>query len=226
MKLGNFRRKKYLIDAHQYRLMGISFMYVAAIVLVFAGALFIPVVIQLHSGSISSPIVQDAARQFLVFHTRLWPPVMLLIVLLVLHNVLVSHRIFGPLHRIRDELRKIGDGNLFGKVKLRKADYLTKEANAVNQMIEALRTKIRAIDQKQGDARTLLVELQRAVIRGSADEINGKIEELSAAIERLQHSIGQFELRRDMPRSPKTTEKRDQSKPPGEPVGASAETRG
>ena len=223
MKIGNFPRKRYLIDNLQYRLLGVSLFYFCSIVLVFAGALFIPIIIELNSGSLASPIVQEATRQFLLFHTRLWPPALLLICLLALHTIVVSHRIVGPLYRFRLELKKIGDGNLFVHVKLRKNDYLTKEADAINQMVDALRTRLRKFETNQKSAHKVLVELQRAVIRGSADDVNDKIDELTGVIESLQQNVEQFQIPRLTTRVPeKTVKKTESAAEQKTPVGAGA----
>jgi len=200
MKLSNFPRKKYLIDDLQYRVLLTSMLYILAVVLVFVGTVFLPLMVTLESDVSPSPAVRDAAQEFLALHSRVWPPVLGLIALLVVHNILFTHRIVGPLYRIRNELRKIGDGNLFVQVKLRGSDYLDKEAASVNEMVDALRMKIRTIEQNQKKASAALVELQRALIRGSADEMNDQIDELGGILERLKISVDQFQIPRDQSR--------------------------
>ncbi|UCH83619.1 MAG: methyl-accepting chemotaxis protein [Candidatus Latescibacterota bacterium] len=213
MKVPNFPRRRYLIDNLQYRLLSVSLFYFATVVLVFAGTLFIPIIIEMNSGSLASPVVQEAAHEFLAFHTRLWPPALLLFGLLALHTIVLSHRIVGPLYRIRSELKKIGDGNLFVHVRLRKNDYLTKDSEAINQMVEALRTKIRKIETSQKNAHNVLVELQRAVIRGSADGVNDKIEELSDVIHDLKKNVEQFQIPRTTTRVPEKSADKKSEKP-------------
>ena len=213
MKLLNFPRRRYIVDNLQYRLLLTSLLYVLAVVLIFAGALFMPLMITLNEGAAASPAVSEAARQFLALHNRVWPPVLALVAMLVVHNIVFSHRIAGPLYRIRTELRKIGDGNLFVHVRLRKNDYLDKEASSVNEMVDALRTKIRSIETSQKRASAVLVELQRALMRGSADEMGGQIDELGTILERLRDRVDQFQVPREQTRTPEAT-----------PVAATAST--
>jgi methyl-accepting chemotaxis protein len=222
MKLSNFPRKKYIVDNLQYRLLATSLLYIAAVVLVFAGVLFAPLMFAMDADAMGSPAVQEVARQFLTLHARVWPPVMMLVALLVIHNIVFSHRIAGPLYRIRNELKKIGDGNLFVQVKLRKNDYLDKEAASVNDMVEALRGKIRIIEQNQKKANGVLIDLQRALIRGSADEMNDEIEELGGVLERLKESVGQFQVPREMTRGPVAPPPVDTAKAQREFSGAGA----
>ncbi|MBP2681551.1 MAG: exported protein of unknown function, MCP-like [Candidatus Krumholzibacteriota bacterium] len=222
MNLLNFPRRKFIVDNLQYRLLLTSLFYVLAVVLVFAGVLFLPLMLRLDQPGNGSPAANEAARQFLTLHNRVWPPVLALLAMLVIHNIIFSHRIAGPLYRIRSELKKIGDGNLFVHVRLRKNDYLDKEASSVNEMVDALRTKIRSIELNQKKASAVLVELQRALLRGSADEMDGQISELGTILERLRDSVDQFQVPRDTARAPEAAPVGATPKPFREPVEAVA----
>lgn len=54
-------------------------------------------------------------------------------------SILFSHRIVGPLPKIYEALRRVGQGDLNQKVVLRKNDELRDLAQAVNDMIEGLK---------------------------------------------------------------------------------------
>ncbi len=220
MKSPKFPKKRFIVDTIQYRIIGVSLLYFFAIIMVFAGVLFVPLMFQLNGDSLSSPAVQQAANQFLVLHTRLWPPVLVLMGLLVIHNVVVSHRIAGPLFRIRNELKKIGDGNLFVHIRLRNNDYLDKEADSINRMVDALRGKVQGIEENHKKANSVLVDLQRAVIRGSADEMNNKIDELNMTLDALRGNIDEFQIPRKTKRPTENTVEKEMSKEDQEPVGA------
>ena len=67
--------------------------------------------------------------------------VLILSPLLFYVSILFSHRIVGPLPKIYEVLKKVGEGNLSQKVVLRKSDELRDLADAINRMIEGLRNK-------------------------------------------------------------------------------------
>lgn len=220
MKPPNFPRRRYLVDGLQYRILLISLLYVFAVVVVFSAVLFVPLMMALEMESFDSPALRDAAQEFVSLHNRVWPPVVLLIVLLMAHNVLFSHRIAGPLYRMRSDLKRVGDGNLYVQVKLRKNDFLEKEATSINEMIDALRTKIRYIDQNQKKAIVVLNDLQRALLRGAADEMRDQVEDLGEVLEQLKDSVEQFQLPREIARGPETAPETAPSKTVMEPAGA------
>jgi methyl-accepting chemotaxis protein len=53
----------------------------------------------------------------------------------------VSHRLAGPLPKIYDTLRKVGQGDLEQKLVLRRNDELLDLADAINEMIDNLRAE-------------------------------------------------------------------------------------
>jgi hypothetical protein len=89
-------------------------------------------------------------------------------------------------------------------------------------MVDALRTKIRSIDQNQRRASAALVELQRAVSRGSTDEVNRRIDDMGGMLETLKESVDQFQVPRDLTRASDTrvAASETDTKAPS-PVGAS-----
>jgi len=203
MKIKNLARK-YIVQRFQYRLLINTLLYIGAVILLFAGVLFAPLMFVMDAGTATSPVVLDAAHQFVALHTRVWPALMLLMALLVMHSIVFSHRIAGPLDRIRGELKKIGEGNLSVHVRIRKNDYLHDQVASVNEMVEGLREKIRTIEQSQQKAYAVLTDLQRALRRGSGDEMNDQIEELGVVLERLKLSVREFQIPRDTPAQPET----------------------
>lgn len=173
-----YKRRRILVDSMQYRLLGVDLLHFHAILLIFAAALFAPLMIQLDSASLSSGEKQAVAREFLSLHARLWPPLIVALVLLALHSVLVSHRIAGPLYQFRNIFKLIAQGNLSVRATIRKRDYLRKDADSINEMIAALETRITGIEEQCDDAESVLTELKRAIDSGSAEEMNEHIKNL------------------------------------------------
>ncbi len=196
--------RKYIVHRFQYRLVANTLVYVAAVILVFVGVLFAPLMVVLNSDALDSPAVQSAAHQFMTLHARLWPAVFLLAALLLVHTIIFSHRIAGPLERIRGELKKIGDGNLTVQVRIRKHDYLHEQVGSVNSMVEGLRKKMRTIEDNQKKANAMVIALQQALSRGTGADMNDQIGELGVVLEQLRVSVGEFQIQQDAARDGKT----------------------
>ena len=192
-----YKRRRILIESYQYRLLFINLLYFCIILLIFAAALFLPLILKLRSGSPSIIEQGEVAGQFLALHARVWPAMFIIFVLLALHSVFVSHRIAGPLYRFRKVFGAVASGDLSARATLRKGDYLGKESDSLNEMIASLRTKIEGIQNHSDKMEGVLTALKNSVERGSLEDIHQRIEDLRVQMERLRMSVGQFRTHPD-----------------------------
>lgn len=190
-----YKRRKVIVDNIQYRLLIAGIIYFATVVLVFACGVFVPVIVQLEKGGASYEAM-EAAQQFLVLHERVWPPLILAFALLIVHSVLTSHRIAGPLFRIRAVLNTVGGGDLTQKIILRKKDFLKKDADTVNAMIESLRKKIDRLHSHGVAASDNLTALKQSIQSGSSDAVMRQTDKLTGDIDGLLQCLGEFKTKR------------------------------
>jgi methyl-accepting chemotaxis protein len=187
------RRKRILINPLQYRLVLIALVHFAIIVGVFAALMFLPAALHLRSASLdSSPENLAAANEFLTLHARFWPAVILLLGLLVLHTLIVSHRLVGPLYRFRRVWQAVAEGNLSVRATLRRHDYLTQEAEAINAMIEALAGRVAGLDEQVTALRAVLADLERVRTGGCANGLDDTVRDLGALVDRLGARLVDF----------------------------------
>lgn len=188
------KRRRLLIDSFQYRMLGIAFVYLAAAVLILATAIFLPVMIDLRSGPVPDSGDAAAAAEFLALHARFWPALGITILLVMVHALVTSHRIAGPLYRFRATYKDIAEGKLPGGVGIRKNDYLGKDAHALDAMIEALRERFREIREGRDRAAALLPELRDAVDEDAPARVHELLERLSARMEELDEQLAELRI--------------------------------
>ncbi|MGH7430614.1 MAG: hypothetical protein ACREI5_02170 [Candidatus Methylomirabilales bacterium] len=187
-----YKRRRILIESYQYRLLFINLLYFCIILLIFAAALFLPLILTLRSGSASVIEQGELAGQFLALHARVWPAMLVVFVLLALHSTFVSHRIAGPLYRFRKVFGAVARGDLSVRATLRKGDYLEKESESVNEMIASLRAKIESIQSHHVEMQTVLTALKQSIEQRSLEHMHRQLEELHVQMEELKASIRQF----------------------------------
>lgn len=68
-------------------------------------------------------------------------------VVVVLVTLFFSHKIAGPMYRFDKDIKRIAAGDLKSKIFLRQGDQLTKIATSLNEMIDALNTKVSAVEK-------------------------------------------------------------------------------
>ncbi|MDH3216474.1 MAG: methyl-accepting chemotaxis protein [Candidatus Krumholzibacteria bacterium] len=184
--------RRFLVNPFQLRLVGVAVFHFVLVVLIFATALFAPIVIKLESGDISSPHVQAAAREFLFLHTRLWAPLFGAFLLLVLHNIVVTHRIAGPLYRFRRYFEAVGEGDLSSPIRVRNSDYLKPDAKIATRMVESLREKIARVEEELEQANAVWIDLGRALRDGAPAGLQQKIGKMGDGLEQCSASLRVF----------------------------------
>jgi len=100
--------------------------------------------------------VEEQQRLFLV---GLWVMLSLLVVVIGLAGIVFTHKIAGPVFKMKRLLRQVGEGKLVLRERLRKGDELQHFFEAFEKMVEALRdhqkgeiAKVDAIITKLDDA--------------------------------------------------------------------------
>jgi methyl-accepting chemotaxis protein len=187
------RRKKLLIDGSQRQLLGVYFVHFMVVLVVFFAAM----VFILNQEVIRSGLSVDQKQEFTSlmasFASRMWPAMWVLFLFMVLHVLYVSHKIAGPLYRIRSVLSYIGSGNLTSRAKLRKGDYLLQDADAVNQMATELDGRIGRMRDEWTAANKSLEALADSIEAASRKEARKSLEELRERMEVWKDSLDQFE---------------------------------
>jgi methyl-accepting chemotaxis protein len=184
-----FYHRKFLVDPFQLRLAGVAVCHFLLVIMIFVTALYLPVIIELQSGDITAPHVQAAARKFLFLHNNLWLPLLGALALLVMHNILVSHRIAGPLYRLRRYLKGVGDGDLSTPIVFRKKDYLQKEADVASEMVESLSDKVRYVERQLERVSWAWSEMRSALVDGTVYDLQLKIDAMDDLIEGCRSSM-------------------------------------
>ncbi len=91
-------------------------------------------------------------NDLLNLHARYWPWALgagLMLVIHCIHSMQIMFYVSDPLYRLKNLFPQIGQGNLSIRTTLRKGDFLTPEAELVNQMMAQLNSKISAIKMAQ-----------------------------------------------------------------------------
>ena len=143
------RRRSLLVHPVQFRLLGSHLIHGVILVVALGMVVFGPsVAAYLTTGS--SDVRRAAAEELSLLSRRTWPGAIVVVALLVLHSVVISHRLAGPLLRFRDVHRQIGAGDFTARAALRSGDYLRDDAAALNRMAAALEDRAAAIRRLAG----------------------------------------------------------------------------
>ena len=122
-------------------------------------------------------------------------------------------------YRIRSVLSIIASGNLTARAKLRRGDFLTQDADALNTMVKELDEKIGRMRDDWSAASKAMDGLEKAVDGSSRSEAKRRLEELKTHVNTWKQSLDQFETSERKPPI-KTDQLVRNSKSKVAPVGA------
>jgi methyl-accepting chemotaxis protein len=187
-----FKRRHLIVDRFQYRLVAISVVHFGLVLLIFLVAMLLPLMLQLDDPSATYLEKQQVADVLLFFNEQLWLPLAAVFLLLTVHSLFVSHRIAGPLYRFRMVFKAMAGGDLAIRANIRKHDYLHPHARALNEMIEALETRIRGLDDQTLHLKEGAAQLKEAVSSGAKVEAQRALERVESQLEVLKGQLAHF----------------------------------
>ena len=191
---GVFQRRQLFVHPVQYWFVATTLLYFACLLLTLYAVVFMPMALPLYDSSISWEQHAHIATQFLELNGRMWPWLIITFLVLLLHSMYFMHRIAGPLYRFTALFRSIGTGQLHQRARLRKHDYLHREAQAFNSMLDHFENRIRAINLQS----VLVIQAYEAVVRRvdeqTSDQIAPALQMLDEEMRRFKACLEECEL--------------------------------
>ena len=193
--IGPFQRRRLFVHPVQYWFVMTTLLYFACLLLVLYAVVFWPMAQPLYDSSVSWEQHAQIASQFLDLNARIWPWLIVTFLVLLLHSMYFMHRIAGPLYRFSSLFRSIGTGRLQQRARLRKHDYLHREAQAFNTMLDSIENRIKTINLHSA----LVTEAYEAVaIQVQAQtpgQITSALQTLDEEIRRFRACLADFEVK-------------------------------
>jgi methyl-accepting chemotaxis protein len=140
----------------------------------------------------------EAARTLLLLHSKVWPGIGGIILLFGALSIFITHKIAGPLYRLKKSLAMIVEGNLDVKVKLRKGDDLKDLAEHFNMLAEELRTFVNTVRVDYDLLSEYILELEREIDAKMLTEESGRalIHKVEANRKNIEAVLEKFKIQR------------------------------
>jgi methyl-accepting chemotaxis protein len=215
-KLSNKRKiKNYLVNKHdQLRIALITLVYMSIIFLITMTVVFYPSMSDIFNSQ-DLNVQYRASLRFLLLLNRLVFPILILFVLVLVHQIVITHRIWGPLKNFTNTIKKVGTGDFTRKAITRKRDFLKEECKQVNNMVAELTQLVLRIRTNHLKLMSALDDItmpiedrhQRKIIEDRLDEVRRKAEMLA-------EDISHFKLENDSKESHSSNQAQNQPKNP------------
>jgi methyl-accepting chemotaxis protein len=160
--------------------------------------IFSPFILTLSLDFYSLSEKAEAARTLLLLHSKVWPGIGGIILLFGALSIFITHKIAGPLYRLKKSLSMIVEGNLDVKVKLRKGDDLKDLAEHFNMLAEELRTFVNTVRVDYDLLSEYILELEREIDAKMLTEESGRalIHKVEANRKNIEAVLEKFKIQR------------------------------
>lgn len=138
----------------------------------------------------------EAARALLLLHAKVWPWIGGIILFFGAVSIFISHKIAGPLFRLKKSLDKITQGDLDVVIKLRKWDDLKDLAEHINMLVAELRTFVITLRNDYSLLSEYITELERAIDAKILTEEAGRdiIRKVQESRKNIENALKKFNI--------------------------------
>ena len=145
------------------------------------------------------PNVQYRSSQiFLILVSHFLPAVVIIFFLVALHQIYITHRVWGALVNITNTIKMVSKGDFTRKVFLRKNDYLKNECRLINEMLESLSSYISKINHSHSELESTLNDISESAENLSTKkEFEACLAKIRNKTELLNRDLSRFKLNDD-----------------------------
>lgn len=162
---------------------------------IFITVIFAPYILTLY---FDYPLAEKAkaARALLLLHGSVWPWIGGAVFSFCLISIFISHKVAGPLFRLKKSLSQVTKGDLNIVIKLRRWDDLKDLANHVNILIEELRTFVVTLRNDYALLSEYIAELEREIDAKVLTEESGRkvIRKVQESKKNIETALKKFNI--------------------------------
>jgi methyl-accepting chemotaxis protein len=194
--MAQFTRRQYFIDKNlQTRYIILMVVVLIVHTFIVLAAVFSPYILML---SFDYPLDTraEAAKAFLLVHGNAWPVIGGFIIFVGILTLFVTHRIAGPIFRIKRGIRDLADGRLNETIHLRKKDEFHDVAEELNTLAARFRESFSLLKEKNSLLAGSIDELEREIRDKKLDETVGRhiIRNIQESREAIQAILDRFHV--------------------------------
>ncbi len=198
MNKSSRRRKIYLIDKpNQIKFASLVIGYLILYVLLMVIIIFLPASLTLLSKDALTVEKYEASKEFFSLDARIWPALIIIALVIGIHSIFITHKVFGPLYRLRKSLQQMQEGDLSFEAKIRNKDYLIEYIDELNTVLKVFRERIDDIKGQNGKIIDKTASLKKIMNEKNlqTEEIQGIVDELEKDQEIMKEYLEYFKTK-------------------------------
>ncbi len=159
---------------------------------VLAVAAFVPLIAKMQGGNASADETILVANRILTLHARFWPVAVASFAAVCLSAAVLASRMTNPLVRFVRAFRSLEGRSLPRKIRLRRRDYLTDEADCLNEMLASLERWLDEVQGRGAAVHEAIAELAEHGLATDTDDFALRLHALQDLDKSLQEALASF----------------------------------
>lgn len=160
-----------------------------ALALVATAVILAPKVLRLEVGARTLEDMVRLTDDILRLHRTVWPVILVSLIAVTATSLFMYLRMTSPLVRFVHVFRRLCDGAIPGPIRLRTGDYLLREAEALNEMLEVLRMHSRDVHERHAELEEALADLSECALAQSDGALAERVGEVEARNKTLGETL-------------------------------------
>lgn len=191
-----YTRKKILIDSQsQFRFTLITSLSLLVIGVLLVLTIYLPVYLLTYQARDN---VQFSSRQFDVnlLESKIIPLTLVYLICVAIFTIYHTHKIFGPVFRFQETLKRMGRGEFNFRITLRQHDYLKGLQHNFNDFLDVMNTRLGPAKKTFQDMQAEVHSLQSLMTRNSVttNEIGTSLDNIGRHLSNLEILLDGFQL--------------------------------
>ena len=190
------KRKNYFIEKRfQTKYLLLTMLLLLSYSFIFIVIIFAPYMLTLY---FDYPLAEktEAAKALLLLNGSIWPWIGGSILIFGAISIFISHKVAGPLYRLKKSLIKITEGDLNVVIKLRKWDDLKDLAEHINLLTGELKTFLITLKNDYSLLSEYILDLKREIDAKIITEESGKdlIRKVQESRKNIETALKKFNI--------------------------------
>jgi methyl-accepting chemotaxis protein len=186
-------RRNYIVDrGFQFNVLFRAVAFVVFMLLIMSICLFQPLVNEFMHDRGEQADTWELAVALLYMHDHFWPVALFCLVFTIIAVILTTHRVAGPLVRVKRHMRSVADGGFPRPLRTRHNDYLKTEVEVLNDMVASLARRIDRIKATNAELCGSLAQASKIAATQQDSEIREVLDRALAQARRLNSQLAEF----------------------------------
>lgn len=192
-------RNRLIVDRGlQFDLVTRTVIFVLFVFCALYAMVFAPLVREISENSRDGQVPHETVGALMFIQERFWPVGIACLVVAILGALFVSHRIAGPLVRVKRVMRFVQEGHFPRPLETRPRDYFKTEVDVLNDMVGSIAGRIAELRRAATELRHALAAYSELTATPAQAEVRAALARVREGVDEMGNLLDEFTTQSDV----------------------------